>query len=154
MPWFSLSRVRAGEGGTHRVSDGRVRGGGALGVKRYPAPMSTTEITRRLRRHSTDAEKLLWRRLRSRQLGGAKFRRQHPIGPYVVDFFCSEQGLVIELDGGQYAIQAERDARRDRWMESQGYRVLRFWNHELMANVDGVLRRILRTVGGDDEASS
>ncbi len=61
---------------------------------------------------------------------------------------------MVELDGGQHAIQAERDARRDRWMESQGYRVLRFWNHELMANIDGVLRQILRTVGGDDEASS
>ena len=121
---------------------------------RYLAPMSRTETTRRLRRDSTDAEKLLWRRLRRRQLGGAKFRRQHPIGPYVVDFFCSEQGLVVELDGGQHAIQAERDGRRDRWMESRGYRVLRFWNHELMANIDGVLRRILRTVGGDDEAGA
>ncbi|MEE8187916.1 MAG: endonuclease domain-containing protein [Kiloniellales bacterium] len=116
--------------------------------------MSMIGTSRRLRRDATQAEKLLWSRLRDRQLGGAKFRRQNPLGPYVVDFFCLKLGLVIELDGGQHAVQAERDQRRDRWLESEGYRVLRFWNHEVMGNIDGVLQRILESVERMERQSS
>ena len=104
--------------------------------------MSRIETSRRLRRRSTDVERLLWSRPRDRQLAGAKFRRQHPIGPYIVDFFCLEQRLVIELDGGQHARRSRHDAKRDHWLESRGYRVLRFWNNDAMRNVEGVLQRI------------
>ncbi|MEM7222130.1 MAG: endonuclease domain-containing protein [Pseudomonadota bacterium] len=115
--------------------------------------MSRTEISRYLRRRSTDAEKLLWRRLRDRQLGGAKFRRQHPMGPYIVDFYCSAARLVIELDGGQHALDAGRDTERDHWLQSRGCRVLRFWNNEVLGNLDGVLQRILETLDQEAEPS-
>ena len=112
---------------------------------------SKTEITRKLRRNSTDAEKRMWRELRDQQLGGAKFRRQHPIGPYIVDFCCLERRVVVELDGGQHAVRSASDQRRDRWFETQGYQVLRIWNHEVMANIEGALRRILEVIGDPDE---
>jgi len=100
-----------------------------------------TPVARRLRRKSTDVEKLLWSRLRSRQLG-AKFVRQFPIGPYVADFAARSARLVIELDGGQHddAIDAPRTAV----IEAHGYRVIRFWNNELIENLDGVLAVIVR----------
>jgi very-short-patch-repair endonuclease len=81
---------------------------------------------RRLRRDMTEAEKRIWYLLRRRQFGGLNFRRQVPIDPYIVDFACLSIRLVIELDGGQHAVHAERDAERTAWLESQGYRVLRF----------------------------
>lgn len=81
---------------------------------------------RQLRTNQTDAEKRLWRALRNRQLGNAKFRRQVSIGPYVVDFLCHEASLVIELDGGQHADRVDHDARRTAFLEKEGYRVLRF----------------------------
>jgi adenine-specific DNA-methyltransferase len=81
---------------------------------------------RRLRRNQSDAEGVLWRHLRNRGLGGRKFRRQHPIGPYVVDFVCIEDRLIVEVDGGQHADPACGDAARTRWLEAQGYRVVRF----------------------------
>jgi very-short-patch-repair endonuclease len=96
---------------------------------------------RRLRIDATDAERRLWYRLRSRQVGGAKFIRQERIGPYVVDFVCREQRLVIEVDGGQHATDP-RDAVRDTWLSERGYRVLRFWNNDVFANTEGVLEAI------------
>jgi adenine-specific DNA-methyltransferase len=114
--------------------------------------MSRTETSRQLRRRSTDVERLLWRRLRDRQLAGAKFRRQHPIGPYIVDFLCLEQRLVIELDGGQHARRSRQDARRDQWLESRGYRILRFWNSDAMRNVEGVLHRISEVLERDADS--
>ena len=96
---------------------------------------------RRLRRDSTDAERRLWYRLRSRQIKGAKFVRQDTIGPYVVDFVCREQRLIIEVDGGQHATDP-RDAARDQWLADRGYRVLRFWNNDVLSNTDGVLEAI------------
>jgi very-short-patch-repair endonuclease len=80
--------------------------------------------------------------LRSRQINGAKFVRQDPIGPYVVDFVCREQKLIIEVDGGQHATDP-RDAVRDAWLSERGYRVLRFWNNDVLANTEGVLESIL-----------
>jgi very-short-patch-repair endonuclease len=97
--------------------------------------------SRRLRRDATDAERRLWYRLRSRQIAGAKFVRQDPIGPYVVDFACREQRLIIEVDGGQHATDA-RDAVRDQWLADRGYRVLRFWNNDVLSNTQGVLETI------------
>ena len=97
---------------------------------------------RRLRKNLTDAEQLLWRRLRRKQIAGHRFRRQAPIGPYVVDFVCHDRKIVIELDGGQHADQVEQDARRDKLLAEQGFRVLRFWNNEVFENLDGVVIRI------------
>jgi very-short-patch-repair endonuclease len=99
---------------------------------------------RRLRREQTEAENKLWARLRARQLGGAKFRRQHSIGPFIADFFCIERGLVIELDGGQHADQVKRDQRRTAFIELCGYRVLRFWDNEVLQNIEAVLEQIIR----------
>ena len=83
-------------------------------------------IAKNLRKKSTDAERLLWRHLRAKQLEGFKFRRQQPIGNYVVDFVCFENRIVIEVDGGQHAIEKEKDSERTKWLESQGFKILRF----------------------------
>ena len=90
----------------------------------------------------TDAERALWTRLRNRQLTSLKFRRQVPIGPYIVDFVCFEEKLVIEIDGGQHAENTEADLIRTQWLENEGYRVIRFWNNEVLGNTVGVLRAI------------
>jgi lysyl-tRNA synthetase class 2 len=97
---------------------------------------------RELRRNQTDAELELWMRLRGRQLG-AKFRRQHRIGPYIADLCCVERRLVVELDGGQHSAQIEADQKRSAFMESHGFRVLRFWNDQVLTDTDGVLEQIL-----------
>ena len=96
---------------------------------------------RQLRRQPTDAERLLWSRLRNRAVDGAKFRRQTPLGPFIVDFFCAEARLVVEVDGGQHA-ENIADARRDAWLAANGCAVARYWNHEVLGNLDGVLEDI------------
>jgi very-short-patch-repair endonuclease len=98
-----------------------------------------TAVARKLRVNFTDAEARLWRHLRDRRLAGAKFRRQFPIGPYVADFVCVEAMLIVEADGGQHAEQVECDAARTAFLERSGYRVLRFWNDEVLRETDGVL---------------
>ena len=103
-------------------------------------------FARRLRRKQTDAERKLWSRLRDRKLCDAKFRRQHPIGPFVTDFCCMEIGLVIELDGSQHMQQAQADQHRSRYLEQRGYRVLRFWDNEVLANMDAVVDQIVRVM--------
>ncbi len=103
-----------------------------------------TSISRKLRRNSTEAEKLIWKYLKTKHLGGLKFKRQEPIGNYIVDFVCFEKDLVIELDGGQHAEQLEKDSARDIWLHSQGFKVLRFWNNEVFENIEGVLETIMR----------
>jgi len=103
---------------------------------------------RQLRASQTDAERLLWLRLRDRRLNGAKFRRQVPIGPYIVDFVCQDAKLVIELDGGQHGDQVNYDANRSAWLAAHGYRVVRFWNNELLENEQGVLTTILNELTG------
>jgi very-short-patch-repair endonuclease len=97
---------------------------------------------RKLRRRSTEAEKALWRRLRNRQLDGFKFRRQQIIGAYIVDFVSLEDKFVIEVDGGQHAWEKDKDRERDGWLQEQGFRVLRFWNNDVLENLEGVLERI------------
>ena len=84
----------------------------------------------------------LWQHLRDRRLGGHKFRRQQPIGPYVVDFLCMEKGLVVEVDGSQHAVQKERDDARTARLEAYGFRVLRFWNDQVLNETEGVLHKI------------
>ncbi len=102
-------------------------------------------FAKELRATATDAERILWSLLRTRQLGGLRFRRQQPIGPYIVDFFCPERRLVIEVDGDQhgYDRNALADARRDEWLRGQGHHVLRFGNREVMTNLDGICSTIL-----------
>ncbi|MBI1892556.1 MAG: endonuclease domain-containing protein [Candidatus Rokubacteria bacterium] len=104
------------------------------------------ERARRLRRDQTEAERKLWARLRDRQLNGAKFRRQHPIGSFIVDFCCPERGLVVELDGGQHAVQAEADRRRTAILVQLGYQVLRFWDNEVIKETGAVLERIAQAL--------
>jgi very-short-patch-repair endonuclease len=107
-----------------------------------------TNRARNLRRSSTDAETKLWNRLRSRALLGQKFVRQEPIGPFTVDFVCREQRLVIEVDGGQHATDP-RDAVRDQWLIDHRYRVLRFWNNDVLSNIDGVLETIATALSAE-----
>jgi very-short-patch-repair endonuclease len=100
-----------------------------------------------MRSKMTDAERALWIRLRAHRLDGLRFRRQTPIGQYIVDFVCHEQRLVIELDGSQHA-ESQHDIRRDLWLESKGYRVLRFWNSDVLRDRDGVLETIVSAARG------
>jgi len=100
---------------------------------------------RRLRRQSTDAEQQLWQLLRSRQLANTKFRRQVPIGSWIVDFVSFEQMLVIEADGGQHA-ENRRDQARDADLQERGFRILRFWNNDIIENAEGVLQQIADTI--------
>jgi very-short-patch-repair endonuclease len=95
-----------------------------------------------LRKKSTDAEKILWRYLRDRQHCTEKVRRQHPIGPYIVDFVFLEKKLIVELDGGQHQIRQAADKKRDIWLNREGYKVLRFWNNDVMNNLEGILETL------------
>jgi very-short-patch-repair endonuclease len=97
---------------------------------------------RHLRKNATEAEKKLWAVLRRRQVAGARFRRQAPIGPYVADFVCFSHSLVVELDGSQHLERREHDAKRTEWLETQGFRVIRFWNSEAFDNLEGVVEAI------------
>jgi very-short-patch-repair endonuclease len=104
------------------------------------------KLQRRLRSASTDAERLLWRRLRTRQLDGCKFRRQHPFGDFVLDFVCLERMVAIELDGSQHAECIEADAVRTAFLKRAGFRVLRFWNNQVFDDGDGVVEAILQSL--------
>ena len=104
------------------------------------------KLARRLRKQPTDAEKRLWYFLHKKQLDGLRFKRQEAIGNYVADFVCPALKLVIEVDGGQHGIAVEKDAVRTAWLKSQGYFVIRFWNNEVMDNIEGVLTEIREEV--------
>ena len=106
---------------------------------------NNTATARRLRRHQTDAERILWFRLRGRRLVGWKFKRQVPIDRFIADFVCADAKLIIELDGGQHADRMPQD-ERTRTLEAMGYLVLRFWNNDVMRNLEGVLETILSTL--------
>ena len=101
-----------------------------------------TKHARGLRTRQTNVEAKLWARLRNRQLGGLKFRRQVPLGPYIADFVCHEAKLIIELDGSQHAQQIRYDTQRTAYLEAHGYYVMRFWNPDVLQNIDGVLMGI------------
>jgi very-short-patch-repair endonuclease len=102
----------------------------------------TKQRSRKLRKEMTDAESRLWKEIRKKQLHGYKFRRQYPVGNYVLDFVCLNAGLVIEIDGGQHQESFAYDQKRTLWLEQQGYRVLRFWNNEVLYNIYEVLEVI------------
>ena len=97
---------------------------------------------RALRKNPTEAERSLWKHIRLRQLEGQKFRRQQPLGSYIVDFVCFEKRLIVEVDGGQHAEQVTSDADRTAWLEAQGFRVLRFWNQDVLGNIEAVKEAI------------
>jgi very-short-patch-repair endonuclease len=101
---------------------------------------------RDLRKNATDAERLLWSRLRRRQMDDFKFRRQHSVGPYICDFACLEARLVIELDGSQHVDQSDYDFRRDCFLRSKGFRVLRFWNNDVLSQTGGVVETIFQAL--------
>lgn len=94
----------------------------------------------------TDAERMLWFHLRDRRLGGYKFRRQHPIGPFIVDFVCPEKRLIVEVDGGQHALNVEDDNQRSRFLQDKGFQILRFWNNEVLQETEAVLTKILEAL--------
>jgi very-short-patch-repair endonuclease len=105
-------------------------------------------FARNLRQRHTDAEEALWTKLRNRELEGVKFRRQQPIGPYIVDFVSFERKLIVEIDGGQHneGREKERDEKRTTKLKERGYRIVRFWNNEVLTNLEGVLERIRETL--------
>jgi very-short-patch-repair endonuclease len=107
--------------------------------------VTKTALAKTLRRNSTEAEKKLWDMLRDRRLEGWKFRRQVPLGSYVVDFYCSKAKLIVEADGGQHAESAS-DAIRTTWLTGNGYRVKRYWNNDILANPDGIFIDLLEAL--------
>ena len=113
-----------------------------------PLIESPQRNARRLRHEQTDAERILWRHLRGRRMRSAKFRRQHPIGPFFADFCSIERRLVIELDGAQHADRSREDEMRTSFLNSRGYRVLRFWNDQVLENVEEVLCAIEEFLSG------
>lgn len=114
----------------------------------HPAklPEDLRTWAREMRVGMTDAEALLWRLLRDRRIEGAKFRRQHPMGRYILDFYCVEKKLCIELDGGQHSDAAGYDVQRDQWLNKQGIRVLHFWNNQMLMETESVMEMIYMTI--------
>ncbi|WP_370180282.1 endonuclease domain-containing protein [Alteriqipengyuania sp.] len=110
-------------------------------VGRRGGKSDTLSHAKEMRQAPTDAERRLWSRLRAKRLNGWKFRRQQPIGRFIVDFVCYEARLIVEVDGSQHA-DKQHDKMRDKWLSSQGFRVLRFWNNQVMENEDGVVTAI------------
>ena len=124
------------EGLTYLISSplrGEDEGGGDL--------KNNIKFAKNLRKNVTDTEKYLWKYLRVNQLEGFKFRRQQPIGKYIIDFVNLERKIIIELDGGQH-LENKKDKLRDRWLKEQGYEILRFWDNEVFDNIEGVLELI------------
>jgi very-short-patch-repair endonuclease len=103
-------------------------------------------FARELRKSMTEAERKLWRGLRMRQMHGYKFRRQFPVGSYIVDFVCLEARLIVEVDGGQHADETYGDVERDEWLKSQNFRILRYWNNQVLNELDCVLDDIARAL--------
>jgi len=116
-----------------------------------PAPEHLLAFARQMRSDSTDAEKRLWKLLRNRRIAGFKFRRQVPLCRYILDFYCQDAKLAIEADGGQHdePANAEHDARRTQYLQSQGIRVLRFWDTDILKNTDAIAEKIYRELTGD-----
>jgi very-short-patch-repair endonuclease len=106
-----------------------------------------TRFAREFRRNHTDTERFLWHYLRNRHLMNLKFRRQEPIGNFIADFLCYEKKLIIEVDGGQHSFEQEYDRKRAEWIEKQGFEILRFWDNEVLENMEGVIYRILEHCG-------
>ncbi len=116
-----------------------------MSVSKLPLPEDILKNARDLRVYQTNAEKLLWSHLRNRQFQNLKFRRQHPITPYIADFFCEDCNLIIELDGGQHTPEA--DNQRTHFLTNKGYKVMRFWNRDVLQDIEGTLQTISLALG-------
>ncbi len=123
-------------------------------VMSYAQESKTFLRARILRRNLTIPEKMLWRRLRAHRLAGAGFRRQHPIGPYIVDFCAPRKKVVIELDGEPHTAQKEYDSARSDYLAGLGFTVIRFWNHEVVEDIEAVLKKIREIIGADNNFDS
>ncbi len=134
-PFSPFRGRRAGDEGvdSYEIKDVNVMRKGRAYLQKY---------ARELRKTGTDAELLLWQRLRNRRMNGYKFRRQAPMGNYIVDFICKEARLVIELDGSQHCSQKEYDLQRTNYLAARGYRVVRYWNNQVLQESDAVLEDI------------
>ncbi len=119
-------------------------------TKRRRVKPVAKQYSRALRSTMTDAEQRLWQVIRRRQLGGVKFRRQHPLGTYILDFVSIEAKLIIEVDGGQHGEQQDYDRKRTQWLQQQGYRVLRLWNNEVLQDIDAVKERVWISLKSED----
>lgn len=108
--------------------------------------LDANKKAKQLRRDQTDAEKMLWGKLRDRRLKGYKFRRQVPIGPYIADFVCMEVRLIVEVDDGQHVDQVARDQEREKFLRGESYKTVRYWNNEVLGNLDGVLTTLTLTL--------
>jgi len=102
-------------------------------------------LAKKLRKSSTNTENFLWNQLKAKRFSNLKFRRQAPVGSYIADFVCFEKRIIIECDGGQHMEQREKDKQRDQWFHDQGYRVLRFWDNQVLQNLEIVLEEIYKT---------
>ena len=121
-------------------------GGVGRSVRQTKARPMSLDRAKQLRKDMTDAERFAWQRMRYRQIGGHKFRRQVPLGPFVADFVCLECRLIVELDGGQHAERIKADGDRTRWLQGQGFKVLRFWNNDVLRDWDAVAEVIWENV--------
>ena len=121
-------------------------------MPRRVVPPTNRVFAKSMRRTMPEAEFRLWLRLRKPGIEGLRFRRQCPIGPYIVDFFCPEKRLIVEIDGGQHGLHQHQveDSARTEWLKENGYQVVRFWNNDVISNIDGVCRTILATARGDN----
>ena len=124
-------------GGSNKVSGRR----GQQGIRFRENKQNLVQHAKKLRNQSTLAERELWKHIKNHQIG-VKFRRQHVIGNYIVDFVCREKRLIIEVDGGQHNENKQKDLTRDSYLQQRGYRVLRFWNNDVLKNINGVLEEI------------
>ncbi len=131
-----------GEAGSPKAN----REGGMTDTAHRPVSKLHRGRAKALRRDMTNAERCLWFMLRGHRLGRLSFRRQVPIGPFIVDFVCQQRRLIVEIDGGQHAADPTHDRQRDEWLRSKGYRILRFWNTEVLRNRPGVLQTIIDVV--------
>jgi very-short-patch-repair endonuclease len=118
-----------------------------------PPSRQSKSHARELRRTLTIPERMVWAKLRDRQLNGLKFRRQQPIGNYIVDFYCAERRLIVEIDGHSHAEQIEHDATRTRWLEQEGFRVMRFLNWDVTQNLSSVIEAIVQAAASSEGIS-
>jgi len=112
------------------------------------------DFAKTLRKRSTDTENLLWKHLRAKRLLGLKFRRQEPIGKHIVDFVCHEKKVIIELDGGHHSEKLEKDRERDEWFRGEGFKVLRFWNNDVLGHTEEILEIIMKKCSESPSPSS